>query len=91
MKGSPTVRSQCAYSLNSPAPKKIFRFPIMWTTRYDSMISPLTAITVFLPTELSHTVRAMDGRRSVRVARAMSLEVRGRGPDRSKTSSGSFP
>ncbi|GHB40418.1 hypothetical protein GCM10010397_08050 [Streptomyces spinoverrucosus] len=46
--------------------------PIMWATRYSSMISPLTAITVFLPTELSHIVRAMDGRRSVRVARAMS-------------------
>ena len=36
------------------------------------MIRPLTAMTVFLPTVESQTVRAMDGLRSVRVARAMA-------------------
>ncbi|GHH17482.1 hypothetical protein GCM10018780_61010 [Streptomyces lanatus] len=64
--------------------------PIIWTTRYASMISPLTAITVFLPTVESHTVRAMDGRRSVRVARAMEQDARAERPYRSKTWSGSF-
>ena len=54
------------------------------------MIRPLTAITVFLPTVESHTVRAMDGRRSVRVARAMGTDARPRRPDRSKTWSGSI-
>ncbi|GGW10695.1 hypothetical protein GCM10010501_06330 [Streptomyces libani subsp. rufus] len=65
--------------------------PIMCATRYSSMIRPLTAITVFLPTEESHMVRAMDGRRSVRVASAMEQHARAEGPDRSKTWSGSFP
>ncbi|GKQ39730.1 hypothetical protein ALMP_62570 [Streptomyces sp. A012304] len=59
--------------------------PIMWTTRYSSMIRPLTAITVFLPTEESHTVRAIDGRRSVRVARAMAQDARAVPPHQSKT------
>lgn len=36
------------------------------------MIRPLTAMTAFLPTVESHTVRVKDGFRSVRVARAMS-------------------
>ncbi|BCM65610.1 hypothetical protein EASAB2608_00944 [Streptomyces sp. EAS-AB2608] len=49
--------------------------PMTWATRYSSMITPLTAITVFLPTEESHIVRAMDGRRSVRVARAMAMTL----------------
>lgn len=35
------------------------------------MIRPLTAMTVFLPTVESQSVRVMDGRLSVRVARAM--------------------
>ncbi|GAA2665387.1 hypothetical protein GCM10010307_87960 [Streptomyces vastus] len=45
--------------------------PSIWTTRYASMIRPLTAMTVFLPTEESHIVRVMDGFRSVRVSSAM--------------------
>ncbi len=79
------VRSQCAYALKVPGPKKIFRFPNMWTTKYRSMIRPLTAITVFLPTDESHSVRVMDGRRSVRVASAMSQNARAEEADRSKT------
>ncbi|KJY47753.1 hypothetical protein VR46_01765 [Streptomyces sp. NRRL S-444] len=40
------------------------------------MISPDTAITDFLPTVESQSVRVVDGRRPVRVARAMSQTVR---------------
>ncbi len=69
------VRSQWAYPSNSPGPKKIFRLPTMWATRYPSMTRPVTAMIVFLPTVESQSVRVIDGRRSVRVANAMHTTV----------------
>jgi len=76
--GSPMVRSQCAYESNSASPKKIFRFPAMWTTTNASISSPVTAITIFLPivdrysvlTDVTRVLGLESARRVVTVATA---------------------
>ncbi|GAA3517652.1 hypothetical protein GCM10022220_67500 [Actinocatenispora rupis] len=70
--------------MKSVGPKKILRFPAMCTIRNNSMITPVLAMTAFLPTVERHSVRRGDGR-AARVASATSVNGRTGPGIRSKT------